>query len=112
MNKNSIIIVGKTTKGQKFRPSDWHYRLASNFAEFSATKRLIYSEHVQPIWIKEMGVCGVMVDQKLAEIDPIAYNFLERFALANDLVVCNGEDDKSTERNVGCPEVTAVKERT
>ena len=44
----SFIIVGVTTAGKKFRPSDWAERLCGVLSAFGAEKRMRYSPYVGP----------------------------------------------------------------
>jgi hypothetical protein len=84
-----FIIRGLTTKGNRFRPSDWADRLAGAFAVIDPNYRTNYSPYVQP---KTMdGIACVVVDKSLKASDPIAYRFLQTFASSNELLTENAD---------------------
>jgi len=89
-NANAFFIIrGITTKGSRFRPSDWADRLAGAFAVIDPNFRTNYSPYVQP---KTMdGIRCVVVDRQLKDIDPNAYRFLQNFARSNELLTENAE---------------------
>lgn len=99
MKENIITVVGKTPKGEIFRPSDWHLRLACLASSFSDSNKIQYSKYVMPTWSTAEGVPGLLVDKSLEDLDPDLYNFIREFVLNNDLQVrlSNGEDDQSAE---------------
>ena len=85
-----FVIVGVTTAGRSFRPSDWADRLAGVMASFQPPgsgprTHLQYSPYALP------GVHGghkcVRVDPAIAEVEPMALTFLLNFARDNDLLV-------------------------
>jgi len=78
-----FIIRGITTKGSRFRPSDWAERLACAFAVIDPNNRMNYSPFVQPTTLD--GIPCVIVDKKLKISDPDAYRFLQTFAESNEL---------------------------
>lgn len=80
---SSFIIVGLTTAGKKFRPSDWAERLCGVLSAFGAEKRMRYSPYVGPRNYK--GEKAVFVDGRLYEVEPMAYRFVLHFAQDNDL---------------------------
>lgn len=84
-----FIIRGITTKGTRFRPSDWADRLAGAFAVIDPNYRTNYSPYVQPTTLH--GVRCVVVDKKLKETDPNAYRFLQAFAESNELQTENAD---------------------
>ena len=83
-----FIIHGVTLDGQTFRPSDWAERLCGVMSQFGADGRMRYSPYVQPTTAE--GVRCVVVDERLREIEPLAYNFLLSFARDNELQVRDG----------------------
>ncbi|WP_324778909.1 DUF3579 domain-containing protein [Thiobacillus sedimenti] len=85
----AFIIRGMTTKGTRFRPSDWADRLAGAFAVVDPNNRMSYSPYVQPITLD--GIRCVAVDKKLKESDPTAYRFLQAFAQSNELQTDNAD---------------------
>lgn len=84
-----FIIRGITTKGARFRPSDWADRLAGAFAVIDPNNRTNYSPYVQPTTLD--GIRCVVVDKKLKASDPNAYRFLQNFAESNELVTENAD---------------------
>ncbi|MDP1928609.1 MAG: DUF3579 domain-containing protein [Thiobacillus sp.] len=84
-----LIIRGITTKGTRFRPSDWADRLAGAFAVIDPNNRTNYSPYVQPT--KLDNIPCVIVDKKLKTADPDAYRFLQAFANSNELLIENAD---------------------
>lgn len=92
----SFIIVGLTTAGKKFRPSDWAERLCGVMSAFGRQKKMQYSPYVGPG--EYGGEKAVYVDGRLENIEPMAFRFLLSFAKDNDLqildAVCPVPDKK------------------
>ena len=84
-----FIIRGITTKGSRFRPSDWADRLAGAFASIDPNNRTNYSPYVQPKTLD--GIRCVVVDKRLKTTDPTAYRFLQDFAATNELLTENAD---------------------
>ena len=82
----SFIIVGVTSGGRTFRPSDWADRLCGIMSAFGADNRMMYSPYVRP-GCSLKGDKTVLVDARIHDIEPLAYNFLVNFAKDNDLTV-------------------------
>lgn len=82
--KGDFIIRGLTREGRRFRPSDWAERLCGIMSQFGGG-RMSYSPHVYPV--SSDGVKCVMVEARLAEVEPMAYKFLVGFASDNELQV-------------------------
>ena len=87
-----LFIEGRTHAGDTFRPSDWAERLAGALASFrpeDATRGpgafIGYSPFCVPRWLG--GTKGVLVDERLREIEPMAWDFVMNFARDNELVV-------------------------
>jgi hypothetical protein len=82
-----LIIYGVTQEGAPFRPSDWAERLAGVMSPFrpvgSAPNRLTYSPYVLPRLID--GVRSIVVDERLRELEPLAWKFVVEFARDNNL---------------------------
>lgn len=85
-----IIIQGLTSNGRTFRPSDWAERLSGALSSFGTDQRMRYSPYVRPMTLK--GIKCVVVDTRLKDTQPRAYNFLIGFARDNDLQVIEGQD--------------------
>lgn len=82
----SFIIIGVTSGGKTFRPSDWADRLCGIMSAFGSDNRMMYSPYVRP-GCSLKGDKTVLVDARLHDIEPQAYNFLVNFAKDNDLQV-------------------------
>jgi len=84
-----FIIQGVTSNGKAFRPSDWADRLCGIMSRFHPDGDNGYDRHLQfsPYVLPAMldGVRSVVVDGKLYELEPLAYEFLRSFAKDNDL---------------------------
>jgi len=87
-----LFIEGRTRAGRTFRPSDWAERLAGALASFrpedaprSPGAFIGYSPFCVPSDLG--GAKGVLVDERLREIEPMAWDFVTSFARDNDLVV-------------------------
>ena len=83
-----FMIVGMTSSGRGFRPSDWADRLAGVMAGFQPPgsgprSHLHYSPFVVPALFGQHKC--VRVDPAIAEVEPMALAFLLNFARDNDL---------------------------
>jgi hypothetical protein len=84
------FIQGITKSGKKFRPSDWSERLCGVMSAFGPKPKgpnayMQYSIYVRPTIIGDTK--AVIVDSRLRDIDPMAFDFVLNFASDNDLVV-------------------------
>ena len=79
----SFVIIGVTSDGRKFRPSDWAERLCGVLSAFGAEKKMAYSPYDTPGHSE--GDKAVFVDRKLYTLEPMAYRFVVNFAQDNDL---------------------------
>jgi uncharacterized protein DUF3579 len=89
---NTFFIEGRTRDGRAFRPSDWAERLAGAMSSFrpegaprNAGAFIGYSPYCVPRYLG--GAKGVLVDERLREIEPMAWDFVMNFARDNELVV-------------------------
>ena len=89
-----VFIQGITHEGRNFRPSDWAERLAGAMSSFrpGGSKGGIgafigYSPYCVPRIIG--GVKGVLVNEALRGIEPMAWDFVMNFARDNDLRVAD-----------------------
>jgi hypothetical protein len=88
-SEESFIILGITSNGRQFRPSDWAERLCGVMSCFrpegtvSRNAHLQFSPYVQPTVVN--GVKSVAVNGKLRALEPLAYHFVVSFAKDNDL---------------------------
>lgn len=94
--RGQFVIRGITSQGKAFRPSDWAERLCGVMARFRPEEsggphpHLQYSPYVHPIL--HDGVKSVAVDERLRDIEPLAYHFVLGFAKDNDLQVVEAAD--------------------
>ena len=98
---DEFVIRGVTLAGKPFRPSDWAERLCGVMAAFGSGGRMQYSPYVHPM--TSAGVKCVVVDVRLKEIEPMAYNFLLQFARDNELEVRAGRGEKRPEEKDSAP---------
>lgn len=93
-----FVILGQTLQGQRFRPSDWAERLAGVMAPYrppgAGTGPLTYSPYVVPRVIE--GVKCVVVDERLRNIEPLAWKFVHDFATDNHLQTLKDIHDVTT----------------
>ncbi|MCA8277717.1 DUF3579 domain-containing protein [Burkholderia sp. AU30280] len=85
-----FFIQGITKDGKKFRPSDWSERLAGVMACFGPgasgpNARLKYSLYVRPTMLGDLKC--VILDSRLRDVEPMAFDFVLNFAKDNNLVV-------------------------
>ncbi|MGV3654300.1 MAG: DUF3579 domain-containing protein [Noviherbaspirillum sp.] len=84
-----FFIQGITSKGKPFRPSDWAERLCGVMSQFRPGGSMVrdahlrYSPYVRPTMLE--GIKAVVVNEKLRELEPLAYHFVLDFAKDNDL---------------------------
>ena len=86
------FIQGLTRQGRPFRPSDWAECLAGAMSSFrpggavgGPGAHIGYSPYCVPRVVD--GVKCVMVDERLRDIEPMAWDFVMSFARDNDLPV-------------------------
>lgn len=85
-----VFIQGITSTGKTFRPSDWAERLAGVMSSFGPGgaqpgSHLRYSPWCIPKVIN--GVKCVVVNEKLRDYEPMAWDFVMHFARDNELQV-------------------------
>jgi hypothetical protein len=86
-----FFILGVTSDGKQFRPSDWAERLCGAMSCFrpegtgGRNAHLQYSPYVRPAMFD--GVRSVVVDSAIKNLEPLAYHFVLDFAKDNDLQV-------------------------
>ena len=90
---SELIILGVTSDGRRFRPSDWCERLAGVMSRFrpggaGPGSYLSYSPWCTPT--QHEGVGCVVVNPALREAEPMAWDFVVGFAKDNDLKVLRG----------------------
>lgn len=90
-----FFVHGVTSEGRPFRPSDWAERLAGVLSCYRpggmAAGRdafIGYSPYVRPMLVG--GVKCVLVDERLRDIERMAFDFVMNFAKDNDLPVVEG----------------------
>jgi len=88
---DEFFILGLTSNGRQFRPSDWAERLCGVMSCFQPqgaggrNGHLKYSPYVRPTVLN--GVKAVVVNNALRDLDALAYHFVVNFAKDNDLQV-------------------------
>ncbi|MBA2649756.1 MAG: DUF3579 domain-containing protein [Legionella sp.] len=87
----TIIIEGITPQGKAFRPSDWAERMSGSLASYKDS-RILYSPLLQP-GINQDGTSCIMLDPKLKESYPVVYQSILEFAKANNLKICNEDEN-------------------
>lgn len=83
------LILGTTTEGRTFRPSDWAERLCGAIAQYN-NGRLIYSELAYPI--SRNGQIGIVIETLLRSENPTIYSFFMDFARDNRLKIISGRE--------------------
>ena len=85
-----VFIQGITKDGRNFRPSDWAERLAGAMSSFRPGAGaggigafIGYSPYCVPRVID--GVKGVLVNEAVRGIEPMAWDFVMNFARDNEL---------------------------
>ncbi|MDB5935865.1 MAG: hypothetical protein JWQ01_3209 [Massilia sp.] len=88
---DEFFIVGVTSDGRQFRPSDWAERLCGVMSCFKPEgsggrdAHLQFSPYVRPTVLN--GVKAVVVDNTLKQLEPLAWHFCHDFAKDNDLQI-------------------------
>jgi len=88
---DEFIILGVSSKGRQFRPSDWAERLCGVMSCFrpagsgGRNAHLKFSPYVHPTVVN--NVKAVVVNNALKSVEPLAYHFVVNFAKDNDLQV-------------------------
>jgi len=87
-----VFIQGTTLDGKTFRPSDWSERLAGAMSCFrpagspgGIAAYIGYSPYCVPRVVN--GVKCVIVNEKLRDLEPMAWDFVMNFARDNHLQV-------------------------
>ncbi len=93
LEAENFIIVGITTSGKRFRPSDWAERLCGVMSIFGSDRPMAYSPYAQPGTYDALKC--VYVDARIRDIEPMAYTFLVNFAKDNQLKVAPWSDRES-----------------
>ena len=99
---NELLIKGIRRDGKTFRPSDWAERLcgaavvffpgATSLSGARSTARPYhgYAAYVRPAIIS--GVYCVIIDARLRDLEPRAWDYVTGFARDNDLVMHDAAD--------------------
>jgi len=102
LSVNELLIKGICCDGKTFRPSDWAERLcgaavvffpgaaSSSGAQSTARPYHGYATHVRPAIIG--GVYCVIIDARLRDLEPRAWDYVTGFARDNDLVTLDIAD--------------------
>ena len=84
LNHKRKIVIGLTSEGKKFRPSDWAERMCGSLCTFR-NRRIYYSPLLRPA-IRD-GIKCVIVDELLLEKEPGLHQQIFNFAETNCLQV-------------------------
>ncbi|PWF46010.1 DUF3579 domain-containing protein [Massilia glaciei] len=88
---DEFFILGTTSTGAQFRPSDWAERLCGVMSHFrpegtgGPNAHLQFSPYVRPAVLG--GAKAVVVNNALRKLEPLAYHFVVNFAKDNDLQI-------------------------
>jgi hypothetical protein len=88
---DEFIILGVTSQGRQFRPSDWAERLCGVMSCFrppgsgGRNTRMQFSPYVYPTTMN--GAKAVVVNNAIKNVEPLAYHFVVNFAKDNDLQI-------------------------
>ncbi len=87
-----FLIRGATSHGKPFRPSDWSERLCGVLSSYrpgaqgaGRAAHLGYSPYARPVVID--GLRCVIIDERLRDLELMAFDFALNFARDNDLGV-------------------------
>ena len=89
--EDEFFILGITSDGKQFRPSDWAERLCGVMSHFrpegtgGPNAHIGYSPYVRPTMLD--GVRAVVVNNDIKKIEPLAYHFVRNFAIDNGLQI-------------------------
>tara|TARA_R110000868_G_scaffold6263_1_gene35732 strand:+ start:7699 stop:7992 length:294 start_codon:yes stop_codon:yes gene_type:complete len=81
--KTYSVIIGITTDGKKFRPSDWAERTCGVLSAFR-NHRISYSPLLKPAIIQ--GHKSIIIDSRLEQMHAEIYKSILYFAHSNNLV--------------------------
>jgi hypothetical protein len=88
-SSREFFILGLTREGQPFRPSDWAERLCGVLSPYRPEgaggqhAHLGYSPYCRPSVLD--GIKCVIVDARLRDLEPMAWDFALEFARDNEL---------------------------
>jgi Protein of unknown function (DUF3579) len=91
-----LIIKGVTLSGGTFRPSDWDERLCGVLAcyrpGYVPTRGPVfgYSPYAQPTFVA--GIRCVIIDSRLRDLEPRAWDFVIGFARDNQLMTMDADE--------------------
>ena len=78
-----VLVMGETTDGKKFRPSDWCDRLHSTLRALEPEE---YEECVEYVHlVNNHGQRGILINSNLREVNPPLFNFFMKFVESNHL---------------------------
>lgn len=95
LDDEKIIVESVTLEGRKFRPSDWIDRLCDSLTTYGEGRRVARASyrgherrarHIPFLWAQMIdGAKCLVVNLKLREANPPAYNFIMDFVKDNQL---------------------------
>lgn len=106
LSVSKLLIKGICRNGKTFRPSDWAERLCGAAVVFLPDATLLsgaqsttrsyhgYSSYVRPAFVN--GARCVIIDARLRDLEPRAWDYVIGFAHDNDLVTLDFADIVAT----------------
>ncbi len=95
LDDEKIIVESVTLDGRKFRPSDWIERLCDSITTFGEGRRVARASyrgherrarHIPFLWAQMIdGAQCLVVNLKLRDANPLAYQFVMDFVKDNHL---------------------------
>ena len=82
------VILGVTQNGEVFEVPDWPDRLCGMVADHAHGSRINYSDYLTPAHIN--GHPAVILQSRLAEVDPASYALVTQFVHDNQLKTRSG----------------------
>lgn len=106
-----VIIEGLTLDGGRFRPSDWVERLLDTLTSYGTDRRLNRRPYAGPERRTQQvsflhpqmigGVKCLVVDSRLRDANPAAYDFLMEFVRSNRLRCRDCEPPSGSAETIG-----------
>lgn len=85
MSERTIVILGVTRSGGKFRPSDWAERLYHAAATYGPDRRAVFPPFMKLV-MRDGQKC-IEVDTRMEDSNALLYDFLIGFARDNELTL-------------------------
>jgi hypothetical protein len=85
MSHSTIVILGITANGDKFRPSDWAERLYHAAATYGPDRRAVFPPFMKLV-MREGAKC-IEIDRRMEDSNALLFDFLIGFARDNGLTL-------------------------